>query len=143
MYVDKNLMVTTSTGQTLVASAGTVLCAYSIDLGSATRGIDPGKGKPVAFIVTMDTALTDTETDWTVKFEIITDAVAAMTTGPTIISTSRAIVMTQLTAGAVFVLPIAANLIGSADRYLGLRTITSGTGTPTTGLFHAFVAFDW
>jgi hypothetical protein len=108
--------------------AGTNLIGDVIDLGIANR--DPGNGQPLYLIISVDTAADGgAGTAATVAFQLASDSVAAIATdgSQTIHFTSKPHVLTDLTAGAVFVFPLPVSGL-DYERYLGVQTVTAVEG---------------
>ena len=128
MYVDNNLTLSGSitngvvTGQT-VTGAASVISTNTIDMVKAG---DLGEGMEIygrAQITTTFTGLTALE------IQVIAANDAALSTGVTVVGSSGAIPVAQLTAGARFAAAINPRLANNGQRYYGLRYVPTGTGT--------------
>lgn len=103
----------------------------ALDLGVA--GTDPGRGEPLALVITVDVAADHTTGDETYQFQIIESA-AANLSSPNII-VSRDILYSDLTAGSIHVIPVPPGRISL--RYLG--AYFNGGGTSPTITVTAFL----
>lgn len=128
MYVDNNLLVSgsisgsTVTGQT-VTGASAVLSTNTVDLLQA-RDIGEGGDLFGRFeVVTAFTGLTALE------MQIVTADDAALSTNLTVIGTTGAVPVAQLTAGARFACDINPRIASKGQRYMGARYVPTGTGT--------------
>lgn len=109
----------------------TALGADVADLGPNARDIGPGFPLKVAFGVTATvTGATS------VEFQIVTGTDATITT-PTVLASSGAVVIAQLTAGrAPIEVTIPPSIVAAlGQRYMGVRYVV--VGTATAGAFNA------
>jgi len=132
----------------VAAAAGTALIGDVIDLGSAHRDI--GNGQPVYFVITTDTEIITGGAAGTVKFQLVSDAAAAIATDGsatvhidtgTFVTDDAAANDSQLNAGGVIcciALPIEGHVY---ERYLGVLCVTATT-TTTAGKINAFLTLD-
>lgn len=131
----------------VAAAAGTALIGDVID-SSVAR--DLGNGQPVYLIITTDTEIITGGVAGTIKFQLVSDAQAAIAvdgsatvhidTG-TFITDDAAANSPQLNAGGVIAC-IALPLQGPVyERYLGILCITATT-TTTAGKINAFLTLD-
>lgn len=125
------------------AAAGTALIGNVIDLDAVHRDI--GVGEQVYLVINTDTTIITGGSAGTVKFQLASDAQAAIATDGTATvhfdtgtfatgATSAA----QITAGgtiAVIALPMEGNVY---ERYLGILCVTATT-TTTAGKINAFL----
>jgi uncharacterized membrane protein len=129
----------------VAAAAGTALIGDVIDLGSVARDI--GQGQPVYLVITTDTEIITGGTAGTVKFQLVSDAQAAIAvdgtatvhidTG-TFVTDDAAANSAQLNAGGVIFagpIPLEGNVY---ERYIGILAITATT-TTTAGKINAFL----
>ena len=132
MYVDENLQV--SDAQALTATA---LSTSSVDLGVAGR--DPGPGKQIYAIITIDTSAATADAAKTVTFSVVTDSTADLATSATTVLATAALTGAVLTAGrAPIVIPVP---LGIVDRYIGVYYTLSATFTSFT--VSAMFGFDY
>lgn len=114
----------TVTGQAVFASSASVLSTNTVDLG-ITRDI--GEGSDYVFgrfeVTTAFAGGTSAE------FQIITADDAALTTNVKVISTTGAIPVANLTAGARLVCDINPVIGTKGQRYIGGRTVNVGANT--------------
>jgi hypothetical protein len=136
-YVDRNLTVsgvlsgTTWTGQSIVGT-GNIVSTDSIDL-SQQRDIGAGSEHPALHAV-IGTAVAG---GTSVEIQVITADNDALTTNPTVVGSSGAVPVAQLTAGARFAVSINPQLMGrTARRFLGARYVVTGTTTTGTVVSH-------
>ena len=132
----------------VVNAAGTFLIGDVIDLGLAPR--DVGNGEEMFFAITVDTEIITAGTAGTIKFQLVSDAQAAILTdgsasvhadSGTYVTGSAAANDPLLNAGAItyFVaLPIQGRVY---ERYLGVLA-TIGTTAVTAGKINAFLTMD-
>jgi hypothetical protein len=129
----------------VAAAAGTALIGDVIDLGSVARDI--GQGQPVYLVITTDTEIITGGTAGTVKFQLVSDAQAAIAvdgsatvhvdTGD-FVTDDAAANSAQLNAGGVIFagpIPLEGNVY---ERYIGILAITATT-TTTAGKINAFL----
>jgi hypothetical protein len=131
----------------VAAAAGTALIGDVIDTSAVHR--DLGNGKPVWFVVTVDTEIVAASAG-TVKIQLVSDAQAAIAVdgsasvhldSGTFVTNVAASNDNQLNAGAVMFaapLPIEGRVY---ERYLGVLCITA-TATTTAGKINAFLTYD-
>lgn len=131
----------------VAAAAGTALIGDVIDLQIAR---DIGNGQPVYWVVTTATEIITGGVAGTVKFQLVSDAQAAIAvdgsatvhldTG-TFVTDDAAANSPQLNAGGIIAC-IALPLQGPVyERYLGVLCIT-GTTTTTAGAINSFLTLD-
>jgi uncharacterized membrane protein len=132
----------------VAAAAGTALIGDVIDLGATARDI--GQGEPVYLVITTDTEIITGGTAGTVKFQLVSDAQAAIAvdgtatvhidTG-TFVTDDAAANSAQLNAGGVIFagpIPLEGNVY---ERFLGILCVTATT-TTTAGKINAFLTLD-
>jgi hypothetical protein len=136
MYIDKQLLISDS--QSIVTQA-TAKADYAIDLSKI--GLEANRGVKMAFVVTMDVALVDSNGSPTLQFVIVTDADAALS-DVTTIYTSAAFTAAQCYAGKTWIFPIPEGAIAATDRWLSMEFVT-GAATADTGSVSAFLVFDY
>lgn len=132
----------------VAAAAGTALIGDVIDLGSVHR--DMGSGQPLYLVITVDTEIITGGTAGTVKFQLASDAQAAIATDGsasihydtgTFVTDDAAANDTQMNAGSVICcvpLPLEGRVY---ERYLGILCVTATT-TTTAGKINAFLTLD-
>lgn len=132
----------------VAAAAGTALIGDVIDLGAAHRDI--GQGQPIYLVITTDTEIITGGSAGTVKFQLASDAQAAIATDGsatvhidtgTFVTDDAAANSAQLNAGGVIFcgpLPSEGNVY---ERYLGILCVTATT-TTTAGKINAFLTLD-
>lgn len=132
----------------VAAAAGTALIGDVIDLGAAHRDI--GNGQPVYLVITTDTEIITGGSAGTVKFQLASDAQAAIATDGsatvhidtgTFVTDDAAANSAQLNAGGVIFcgpLPLEGPVY---ERYLGILCVTATT-TTTAGKINAFLTLD-
>lgn len=132
----------------VAAAAGTALIGDVIDLGAAHRDI--GQGQPVYLVITTDTEIITAGAAGTIKFQLASDAQAAIATDGsatvhidtgTFVTDDAAANDAQLNAGGVIFcgpLPIEGHVY---ERYLGILCVTATT-TTTAGKVNAFLTLD-
>lgn len=132
----------------VAAAAGTALIGDVIDTGSVGR--DLGMGDLLWLVITVDTEIITGGTAGTVKFQLVSDAQAAIATDGsatvhldtgTFVTDDAAANSTQLNAGEILFagrLPVEGNVY---ERYLGILAVT-GTTTTTAGKINAFLTLD-
>lgn len=131
---------------TVAAAAGTALIGDVVDLGLPGRDI--GNGDEIYFVVSVDTAIITAGSAGTVKFQLVSDAQAAIATdGSATVHydsgtfATGAIAATFPTTGKTLI-AVALPREGPAyERYLGVLCITATT-TTTAGKINAFLAPD-
>lgn len=132
----------------VAAAAGTTILGDVVDLGSVTRDIGVGDG--LFFTITVDTEVITGGTAGTIKFQLVSDAQAALATdGSATVHWSSGDIVTDdsaansalLNAGALLA-QVALPLAGPVyERYLGVL-VTVGTTTTTAGAVSAFITPD-
>jgi hypothetical protein len=131
----------------VAAAAGTALIGDVIDLTTAR---DIGDGQPVYWVVTTDTEITTAGAAGTVKFQLVSDAQAAIAvdgtatvhidTG-TFVTGVAASNDVQLNAGGIIVcqaLPLEGHVY---ERYVGVLAVTATT-TTNAGKINSFLTLD-
>lgn len=132
----------------VAAAAGTALIGDVIDLGSVHRDI--GNGKQVWLVISTDTEIITGGTAGTVKFQLVSDAQAAIATDGsatvhidtgTFVTDDAAANDSQLNAGQyIYIGPVP--MEGKVyERYLGILCVTATT-TTTAGKINAFLTYD-
>lgn len=132
----------------VAAAAGTALIGDVINTGAVHR--DMGQGEQVWLVITVDTEIITGGTAGTVKFQLVSDAQAAIATDGsatvhldtgTFVTDDAAANSAQLNAGAIlFAAPLPAE--GAVyEQYLGILCITATT-TTTAGKINAFLTLD-
>lgn len=132
----------------VAAAAGTALIGNVIDTAAVVR--DLGMGQPLYFVVTVDTEIITGGAAGTIKFQLASDAAAAIATdGSASVHLDSGTFVTdgtdandaELKAGAVmFAAPLP--MEGRAyERYLGVLC-TIATATVTAGKINAFLTLD-
>ena len=130
MYVDKHLLV--SDGQSITIDA---VSDYSINLKAAGRDI--GAGRPLYFVIVVDTAANANDSAKTVTFSVVQDDAATLA-GPTVLVSSAAITGAALTAARTpIILPVPPHV---SEQYIGVQYDVSATFTAFT--VTAFLALD-
>lgn len=132
----------------VAAAAGTALIGDVIDLGSVHRDI--GNGQPVWLVLTTDTEIITGGSAGTIKFQLASDAQAAIATDGTatvhldtgtFVTDDSAANDTQMNAGSVIAcmaLPLEGHVY---ERYLGVLAVIATT-TVTAGKINAFLTLD-
>jgi len=132
----------------VAAAAGTALIGDVIDLSAAHR--DMGAGEPVYLVITVDTEIITGGVAGTVKFQLASDAQAAIATDGTatvhfdtgtFVTDDAGANDAQLNAGgviAVVALPMEGKVY---ERFLGILCVTATT-TTTAGKINAFLTHD-
>lgn len=146
MILDERLEFADATS--VAAAAGTALIGDVIDLGAVARDI--GMGDHLWFVITVDTEIITAGAAGTVKFQLVSDAQAAIATDGsatvhfdtgTFVTDDAAANATQLNAGEILFagrLPMQGNVY---ERYIGVLCVT-GTTTTTAGKINAFLTLD-
>lgn len=129
----------------VAAAAGTALIGDVIDLGAAQRDI--GNGEPIWLVITVDTEIITAGAAGTLKFQLVSDAQAAIAVDGSasvhidtgnFVTDDAAANSAQLNAGSVLFagpLPLEGVVY---ERYLGILAITATT-TTTAGAISAFL----
>jgi len=132
MFVDKQCLLSDS--QDLSQTAGSYYSTYAYNLGHTQ---DPGAGRPIGVVFCVDAAFVGSGA--TVQFDIIDEEDTTLDGSSVVIASTRAIAITSLTLGKVFMLPIPAGII--TQQYIGVK-YTIAVATTTAGTVSAFIAFD-
>jgi len=131
----------------VAAGAGTALIGDVIDL-SVARNI--GNGEPLYFVITAATEIITAGAAGTIKFQLASDAAAAIATDGTasvhfdtgtFVTDDSAANDSQLNAGGVICAVAIPNEGRVYERYLGVLC-TIGTTTVTAGAINAFLTHD-
>lgn len=132
----------------VAAAAGTALIGDVIDTGSVARDI--GSGQQLFLVITVDTEIITGGVAGTVKFQLVSDAQAAIATdgtasvhwdSGTFVTDDAAANDSLLNAGAILAV-VAIPMTGRVyERYLGILCITATT-TTTAGKINAFLTLD-
>jgi hypothetical protein len=132
----------------VAAAAGTALIGDVIDLGATAR--DVGLGEPLFLVITVDTEIITGGAAGTIKFQLVSDAQAAIATDGTatvhidtgtFVTDDAAANATQMNAGEVVFsgpIPMQGNVY---ERFLGILAVI-GTTTVTAGKINAFLTLD-
>jgi len=132
----------------VAAAAGTALIGDVIDLGSVHRDI--GAGQDVFLIITTDTEIITGGSAGTIKFQLASDAQAAIATdGSATVHIDTGTFVTddagandaQLNAGGVIACIRLPNEGKVYERYLGILCVIATT-TVTAGKINAFLTLD-
>lgn len=132
----------------VAAAAGTALIGDVIPLGSVHR--DMGMGEPVYLIITVDTEIITGGAAGTIKFQLVSDAQAAIATDGTatvhvdtgtFVTDDAAANSAKLNAGSVlFAAPLPAE--GNAyEAFIGILAVIA-TAEVTAGKINAFLTLD-
>lgn len=132
----------------VAAAAGTALIGDVIDTGSIAR--DMGMGQPLYLVITTATEIITGGVAGTVKFQLVSDAQAAIATDGSatvhfdtgnFVTDDAAANSPQLNAGGVIAV-VALPMQGPVyERYLGILAVTATT-TTTAGAINAFLTLD-
>lgn len=132
----------------VAAAAGTALIGDVIDLGANHR--DLGNGQPLYFVITVDTEIITGGAAGTIKFQLVSDAQAAIATDGTasvhfdtgtFVTDDSAANDAQMNAGAQ-ICCVAIPLEGRVyERFLGVLAVIATT-TVTAGKINAFLTYD-
>ena len=129
----------------VAAAAGTALIGDVIDLQEAR---DIGNGEPIYLVIQCDTDIITGGSAGTVKFQLASDAAAAIATdGSATVHYDTGTIATGaagsgLTAAGATIAAIALPMEGNAyERYLGILCVTATT-TTTAGAINAFLTKD-
>lgn len=143
MILDERLEFADATS--VAASAGTALIGDVIDLETAR---DIGNGEPIYLVIQVDTAIITGGAAGTVKFQLASDAAAAIATdGSATVHYDTGTIDTGaagagLTAAGATIAAIALPMEGNAyEQYLGILC-TTATTTTTAGAINAFLTTD-
>jgi hypothetical protein len=131
--------------ESVAAAAGTALIGDVIDLQEAR---DIGNGEPIYLVIQCDTAIITGGAAGTVKFQLVSDAQAAIATnGSATVHYDSGTIVTGaagagLTAAGAMITAIALPMEGVAyEQYLGILCVTATT-TTTAGAINAFLTKD-
>lgn len=145
MILDERLEFADATS--VAAAAGTALIGDVIDLVNAR---DIGNGKPLWFVITVDTEIITGGAAGTLVFQLASDAQAAIATdGSATVHLQTRSFVTDDSAANDSLLNAGSLLFAAAlpmegpvyERYLGVLAVT-GTTTTTAGKINAFLTFD-
>ena len=133
--------------ESVVGAAGTALIGDVIDLGATPQ--DYGNGQPMYLVITVDTSIITAGTAGTIKFQLASDAQAAIATdGSATVHLDTGTFVTDddllndLDAGAVaFVGAVPTGAGRDYERYLGILA-TIGTTAVSAGAISAFLTAD-
>jgi hypothetical protein len=134
MFIDAQTQLSSAQAVTVDA-----VSTNAYDLGAAFSGgsangaaIDPSVGEPMGIVVVVTVAAKVSATDETYAFEAIQSTVTALTAPDVLtrVQFTNALAATNLTAGAVIVIPLSPGLI--TKRFIGLNYDTGGTGPTIT-----------
>lgn len=132
----------------VAAAAGTALIGDVIDLSSIARDI--GAGEPIFLVITTDTEIITGGVAGTVKFQLVSDAQAAIATDGTatvhmdtgtFVTDDAAANDSKLNAGGLIYYGPLPGEGNAYERYLGILCITATT-TTTAGKINAFLTLD-
>jgi hypothetical protein len=132
----------------IAAAAGTALIGDVIDLGSVHRDI--GAGQPIFLVITTDTEIITGGTAGTIKFQLVSDAQAAIAvdgsatvhidTGTFVTDDAAANDAQMNAAGIIFMGPLPSEG-HTYEEFLGLLCVIATT-TVTAGKINAFLTLD-
>lgn len=133
--------------ESVAAAAGTALIGDVIDLGATPQ--DLGNGQPMYLVITVDTSIITGGAAGTIKFQLASDAAAAIATDGSAtvhIDTGNYVTddaaLNDLDAGTVaFVGALPTGEFFGYERYLGILA-TVATTTVTAGAISAFLTAD-
>lgn len=132
----------------VAAAAGTALIGDVIDLGATAR--DMGSGQPLYLVITTDTEIITGGAAGTIKFQLASDAQAAIATDGsasvhidtgTFITDDAAANDSQMNAGGVIFCGPLPRQGRVYERYLGILAVIATT-TVTAGKINAFLTLD-
>ena len=132
----------------VAAAAGTALIGDVIDLGSVHRDI--GGGQDVFLVITTDTEIITGGSAGTIKFQLVSDAQAAIATdGSATVHIDTGTFVTgaanandnQLNAGGIIFMGRLPNEGKVYEEFLGILCVTATT-TTTAGKINAFLTLD-
>lgn len=141
MYLDNNTLVSgsitgnTLTPQTVTGTDTTVLSTNTVDLG-VNRDIGAGSDYPKLHAL-VGTAFSG---GTSVEIQAIVADNAALSSNVTVVGSSGAIAVANLTAGARFAVEINERIGSLGKRYLGVRYVT--VGAVSAGTMTAFYGLD-
>lgn len=133
----------------VAAAAGTALIGDVIDLESI--GLDLGVSADLWFVITIDTEVITGGSAGTLKFQLVSDAQAAIATdgtatvhwdSGTVVTDDSAANDDRLNAGALFCKIKLPASPPAYERYLGVLAVTATT-TTTAGKINAFLTHDF
>lgn len=145
MFMDERLEFADAVS--VAAAAGTALIGDVIDLQVAR---DVGNGEPLYLVITTDTEIITAGSAGTLKFQLVSDAQAAIATNGTasvhfdtgtFVTDDAAVNAAQFNAGGVIAcvpIPVEGRVY---ERYLGILAVTATT-TTTAGAINAFLTLD-
>ena len=110
-----------------------VVSTNTIDLGTAR---DIGEGESLSMVFTVVVGFAGTGS---VDMQVVIDTLPALS-GPTVIGSTGAVAVANLTAGAQFVVRLPAQIASLGKRYLGAQYTTASS--PTTGTILAQIVLD-
>lgn len=146
MILDEYLEFADATS--VAAAAGTALIGDVIDLGATQRDI--GLGETTYLVITTATEIITGGTAGTLKFQLVSDAQAAIATdgsasvhwdSGTFVTDDAAANDSRLNAGGVIACVALPSEGRAYERYLGILAITATT-TTTAGAINAFLTKD-
>lgn len=132
----------------VAAAAGTALIGDVIDLGSVHRDI--GSGQDVFLVITVDTEIITAGAAGTIKFQLVSDAQAAIATDGsatvhidtgTFVTDDAAANDAQMNAGGVIFCGRLPNEGKVYEEFLGILAVVATT-TVTAGKINAFLTLD-
>lgn len=132
----------------VAAAAGTALIGDVIDLGSVSR--DVGLGEPTYLVITTDTEIITGGAAGTLKFQLVSDAQAAIATdgsatvhwdSGTMVTDDAAANDPRFNVGGIIACVALPSQGAVYERYLGILAITATT-TTTAGKINAFLTKD-
>lgn len=132
----------------VAAAAGTALIGDVIDLGSISRDI--GNGREVFLVITTDTEIITGGSAGTLKFQLVSDAQAAIATDGTatvhidtgdMVTDDAAVNDAKFNAGGIIYMGAIPSQGNVYERYLGILAVTATT-TTTAGKINAFLTLD-
>ncbi len=149
MIIDQNLILSGSanangawTGQSIAASAGTIVSTNVIDKAplAGNQVADWGAGEDIDVSISVLTAITSGGAA-TVQFQLVEADDAAISSNVQVVSESAAYAYTELTTGKQVVLGYPRSTPRTAKRYLAVRYVI-GTAATTGGTVIAALVND-
>lgn len=146
MIMDERLEFADATS--VAAAAGTALIGDVIDLGATARDI--GAGREMFLVITTDTEIITGGSAGTIKFQLVSDAQAAIATDGsatvhidtgTFVTDDAAANDSKLNAGGLIFYGALPGEGNAYERYLGILCVTATT-TTTAGKINAFLTLD-
>lgn len=146
MIMDERLEFADATS--VAAAAGTALIGDVIPLGAVPRDI--GQGHPLFLVITVDTEIITGGVAGTIKFQLVSDAQAAIAVdGTATVHIDTGTFVTQIAATNSPLLNVGAVTFAGAlpregavyEAFLGLLCVTATT-TTTAGKINAFLTYD-